>query len=197
MCEESVPPFLKGTGAGWVTAEYNMLPSSTHTRRVRDVKRGRLDGRSAEIQRLIGRALRSVVRRERLGERTIYLDCDVIQADGGTRTLAITGAFVALADTLAALRAEGLIRRPPILCPVAAVSVGILDGRPILDLCYDEDVAADVDMNVVMNGKGEIVEVQGTAERRPFSRRDLDRLLTLAARGIRRLIRLQRRALRK
>jgi len=197
MWEEGVPPFLEGTGAGWVTAEYDMLPSSTHTRRARDVRRGRLDGRSSEIQRLIGRSLRSAVRRERLGERTVHLDCDVLQADGGTRTLAVTGAFIALSDAVRAMRGEGLITRAPIVTPVAAVSVGLVDDRPVLDLCYEEDRRADVDMNVVMTGRGEIVEVQGTAERRPFSRRDLDRLLTLAARGIRKLIRLQRGALRQ
>jgi len=197
MCEENVPPFLAETGVGWVTAEYNMLPSSTHTRRVRDVKRGRLDGRSQEIQRLIGRSLRSVVKRELLGERTIYLDCDVIQADGGTRTLAITGAFIALWDALKKMQRDRLITRWPITTHVAAVSAGIIDGRPMLDLCYHEDYRADVDMNVVMNGRGEFIEVQGTAENRAFRRDELDRLLNLAARGIRKLIRLQRQALRK
>ena len=197
MCEENVPPFLAETGVGWVTAEYNMLPSSPHTRRVRDVKRGRLDGRSQEIQRLIGRSLRSVVKRELLGERTIYLDCDVIQADGGTRTLAITGAFIALWDALKKMQRDRLITRWPITTHVAAVSAGIIDGRPMLDLCYHEDYRADVDMNVVMNGRGEFIEVQGTAENRAFRRDELDRLLNLAARGIRKLIRLQRQALRK
>ncbi len=197
MCDENVPPFLAGSGVGWVTAEYNMLPSSTHTRRVRDVKRGRLDGRSQEIQRLIGRSLRSVVKRELLGERTIYLDCDVIQADGGTRTLAITGAFIALWDALKKMQRDRLITRWPITTHVAAASAGIVDGRPMLDLCYHEDYRADVDMNVVMNGRGEFIEVQGTAENRAFRRTELDRLLNLAARGIRKLIRLQRQALRK
>jgi len=195
MVEEGVPPFLAGSGTGWVTAEYGMLPSSTHTRRVRDIKRGKPDGRGQEIQRLIGRSLRAVVRRDRLGERTIYLDCDVLQADGGTRTLAITGAYVALADAVRAMRRGGLIARQPIITPVAAVSVGIVDGRPMLDLCYKEDAAADVDMNIVMTGKGGFVEVQGTAERAPFDRAGLDRLTALAAGGIRKLIKLQKQAL--
>jgi len=195
MVEEGVPPFLAGSGTGWVTAEYGMLPSSTHTRRVRDIKRGKPDGRGQEIQRLIGRSLRAVVRRDRLGERTIYLDCDVLQADGGTRTLAITGAYVALADAVRAMRRGGLIARQPIITPVAAVSVGIVDGRPMLDLCYKEDAAADVDMNIVMTGKGGFVEVQGTAERAPFDRFELDRLTDLAAGGIRKLIKLQKQAL--
>ncbi len=196
MVEAEVPPFLTGSGVGWVTAEYDMLPSSTQTRRRRDSRRGQLDGRSQEIQRLIGRALRAVVRRERLGERTIYIDCDVIQADGGTRTLAITGAFVALADAVGKLRERGDVSRQPIVTSVAAVSVGIVGGRPVLDLCYEEDAAAEVDMNVVMDGRGRIIEVQGTAERRPFERRELDRMMVLAARGIRKLIRLQRQTLR-
>jgi ribonuclease PH len=195
MIEESVPPFLVGSGQGWVTAEYGMLPSSTHTRRRRDVTKGKLDGRSTEIQRLIGRSLRAVVRRDLLGERTLYLDCDVIQADGGTRTLAITGAFVALSDALRRLREDGQIARNPILTPVAAVSVGIIDGRPMLDLCYREDSTAEVDMNVVMNGRGGLIEVQGTAEKGAFSRAEHDALLDLAARGIRKLFRLQRQAL--
>ena len=197
MLDQAVPPFLAGTGTGWVTAEYDMLPSATPTRRARDIKRGSRDGRSQEIQRLIGRSLRAVVRRDRLGERCICIDCDVIQADGGTRTLAITGAFIALCDALKTMQRDGLITRWPISTPVAAVSVGLLGGRPILDLAYEEDVAADVDMNVVMTGRGSLVEVQGTAEHAPFDRRDLDRMLDLAARGIRRLIRLQKQALRK
>jgi ribonuclease PH len=195
MVEEGVPPFLADTGTGWVTAEYGMLPSSTHTRRVRDIKRGKPDGRGQEIQRLIGRSLRAAVRRDQLGERTIHLDCDVLQADGGTRTLAITGAYVALADAVRAMRRGGLITRQPIITPVAAVSVGIVDGRPMLDLCYKEDAAADVDMNIVMTGKGGFVEVQGTAERAPFDRAGLDRLTDLAAGGIRKLIKLQKQAL--
>ena len=195
MPDESVPPFLENKGIGWVTAEYDMLPSSTPQRRVRDCQRGHRDGRSQEIQRLIGRALRAVARRDRLGERTIYIDCDVLQADGGTRTLAITGAFVALCDALRCLQRRGVIRRSPVVTHVAAVSVGIVGGRPMLDLCYAEDANADVDLNLVMDGRGRIIEVQGTAEREPFSRADLDRLLSLAARGIRKLISIQRRAL--
>ncbi len=196
MVEEGVPPFLADTGTGWVTAEYSMLPSSTHTRRVRDIKRGKPDGRGQEIQRLIGRSLRAVVNRKLLGERTIYLDCDVIQADGGTRTLAITGACIALNDAISKLKSDGLITKQPIITPVAAVSVGIIDGRPMLDLCYKEDAAADVDMNVVMTGKGSFIEVQGTAEHAPFDRAELDRLLDLAASGIRKLIKFQKQALR-
>jgi ribonuclease PH len=195
MVDESVPHFLEGSGQGWVTAEYSMLPSSTHTRRRRDVKNGHLDGRSTEIQRLIGRALRGVVLRKRLGERTIYLDCDVLQADGGTRTLSITGAFIALSDAVAQIRADGLIKANPIITPLAAVSVGVVGGTPMLDLCYTEDSGAGVDMNVVMNGKGGLIEVQGTAEKGAFTRAEHDALLDLATRGIRQLIRLQRQAL--
>jgi len=196
MWEEGAPPFLKGSGTGWVTGEYDMLPSATHTRRSRDSRSGRVNGRSQEIQRLIGRSLRSAVQRERLGEHTIHIDCDVIQADGGTRTLAITGGFIALCDAVASMREAGVVRRQPIVTPVAAVSVGVVDGRPLLDLCYEEDVAAEVDLNVVMNGKGGLIEVQGTAEHKPFSRADLDRMLDLAGRGIRSLMRHQRQALR-
>lgn len=188
--EEKVPSFLKGQGAGWVTAEYAMLPRSTNTRTPRE-NRGP-SGRSQEIQRLVGRALRAVVDRAKMGERTVWVDCDVIQADGGTRTAAITGGFVALADALARLPgpAAGALRD----C-VAAVSVGIVKGEPALDLNYLEDSAAEVDMNVVMTGAGEFVEVQGTAEQVPFGRARLDDLLRLAEGGIRRLIELQRRAL--
>jgi ribonuclease PH len=197
MAVDEVPPFLEETGDGWVTAEYNMLPSSTPVRRVRDSRRGRPDGRSTEIQRLIGRSLRAVVDRTRLGERTIYIDCDVLQADGGTRTLAITGAFVALRDCIDRLRQQGAIRRQPVLDHVAAVSVGTIDGRPVLDLNYNEDVTAGVDMNVVMTGRGRLIEVQGTAEHEPFSRDQLDKLLDLAGRGIRKLVSLQRKALKR
>ncbi|MFW6157769.1 MAG: ribonuclease PH [Planctomycetota bacterium] len=194
MAEESVPDFLLGTGTGWVTAEYSMLPSSTPERRMRDVRRGRPDGRGEEIRRLIGRALRAVVRRERLGERTIFVDCDVLQADGGTRTLAVTGGYVALADAVAHLRESGVIRRRPLVANLAAVSVGLVDGRPMLDLTYQEDVGADVDMNLVMDSHDRLIEIQGTAEGEPFDRDQLDRLLDLGRRGIRKLIRLQRRA---
>jgi len=186
--EDKVPPFLKGQGLGWVTAEYAMLPRSTNTRTPRE-NRGP-SGRSQEIQRLVGRALRAVIDRAKMGERTVWVDCDVIQADGGTRTAAITGGFVAVADALAKASASAAVRD----C-VAAVSVGIAGGVPVLDLNYLEDSAAAVDMNVVMTGGGEFVEVQGTAEQAPFGRARLDELLALAGVGIRRLVALQRRAL--
>jgi len=186
--EDKVPPFLKGKGQGWVTAEYGMLPRSTNTRTSRE--RNGPSGRSQEIQRLVGRSLRVVVEMSKLGERTIWVDCDVIQADGGTRTAAITGAFVAVADAIGTLVKPGAVRD----C-VAAMSVGIVGGQPLLDLNYAEDSSAEVDMNVVMTGAGAFVEVQGTAEHAPFSKARLDDLLTLAAAGIDRLIGLQRRAL--
>jgi len=186
--EDKVPQFLKGQALGWVTAEYAMLPRSTNTRTPRD-NRGP-SGRSQEIQRLVGRALRAVIDRGKMGERTVWVDCDVIQADGGTRTAAITGAFVAVADALAKVNASGAVRD----C-VAAVSVGIVGGVPVLDLNYIEDSGAAVDMNVVMTGAGEFVEVQGTAEQAPFGRARLDEMLALGERGIRRLVTLQRRAL--
>ena len=189
--EEKVAPWLKGQGRGWVTAEYGMLPRSTNTRMNRE-NRGP-SGRSQEIQRLVGRALRAVVDLPKLGERTLWMDCDVIQADGGTRTAAITGSFVALADAIGripAAQGKTILRD----C-VAAISVGIVNGQPMLDLNYGEDSTADVDMNVVMTGVGEFVEVQGTAEHTPFDRRRLDALLALAESGIRRLIALQQRAL--
>ena len=186
--EDKVPPFLKGQALGWVTAEYAMLPRSTNTRTPRE-SRGP-SGRSQEIQRLVGRALRAVIDRAKMGERTVWVDCDVIQADGGTRTAAITGGFVAVADALAKAGASAAVRD----C-VAAVSVGIVVGVPVLDLNYVEDSGAAVDMNVVMTGTGEFVEVQGTAEQTPFGRARLDELLALAGAGIRRLVTLQRRAL--
>ena len=186
--DDKVPPFLKGQGLGWVTAEYAMLPRSTNTRTARD-NRGP-SGRSQEIQRLVGRALRAVIDRAKMGERTVWVDCDVIQADGGTRTAAITGGFVAVADALAKVGAVAAVRD----C-VAAVSVGIVGGVPVLDLNYIEDSGAAVDMNVVMTGAGEFVEVQGTAEQTPFDRGRLDALLGLAESGIRRLVTLQRRML--
>jgi ribonuclease PH len=189
--EDKVPPFLKGQGLGWVTAEYAMLPRATNTRSPRE-NRGP-SGRSQEIQRLVGRALRAVVDRGKLGERTIWVDCDVIQADGGTRTAAITGSFVALADALK--RVPAVDMGAAIRDCVAAISVGVVDGRAVLDLNYAEDSAADVDMNIVMTGAGEFVEVQGTAERLAFGRGRLDELLNLAGAGIRRLVGLQRRAL--
>ena len=189
--EDKVPPFLKGQGLGWVTAEYGMLPRSTNTRMTRE-SRGP-SGRSQEIQRLVGRALRAVIDRGKMGERTVWIDCDVIQADGGTRTAAITGGFIALADALG--RIPGLDARAPIRDCVAAISVGIVQGQAMLDLNYPEDSTAEVDMNVVMTGAGEFVEVQGTAEQVPFGRAHLDRLLALAESGIKRLVALQRRAL--
>ena len=195
--EDKIPPWMRSqkVAGGWVTAEYAMLPRSTPERIVREVVRGRLGGRTQEIQRLIGRALRAVVDLDALGERTIWCDCDVIQADGGTRTAAITGAFVALALAVQKLKEAGALKALPLRDMVAAVSVGMVDGRTMLDLSYEEDVGADVDMNVVMTGSGALVEVQGTAEGSPFSRSDLERLIDLASRGIRRLVKAQREAL--
>lgn len=193
--EDRVPPFLKGTGTGWVTAEYSLLPASTHTRTPREAARGKVGGRTYEIQRLIGRALRAVVDMEKLGERTVWIDCDVIQADGGTRTASITGSFVALVLALQKYREAGLIEEIPIKDYVAAVSVGVVQGEKVLDLEYVEDSAADVDMNIVMTGSGEFVEIQGTAEGNVFSRQDLDELLQLARQGIDKLITLQKEVL--
>lgn len=193
--EESVPEWREGSGKGWVTAEYDMLPGSTGQRRARSRKR--MDGRSTEIQRLIGRVLRSVVDFEVLGERCIWLDCDVIQADGGTRTAAITGAYVALADAVKWLRAEKRLSRSPITEPLAAVSVGKVQGRLLLDLDYSEDSRAEVDCNVAMTGSGRLVEVQSSAEKGTYTRAELDRMLTLAGRGIRQLMTAQEKALRK
>lgn len=190
--EDKIPPFLKGTGLGWVTAEYGLLPRSTETRNVREASRGKVSGRTSEIQRLVGRSLRAVVDFEALGERTIWIDCDVIQADGGTRTASITGAFVAMCMAMRGLKEQGLIERMPVKDYVAAISVGIVDGEAVLDLEYAEDSRAEVDMNVVMTGKGEFVEIQGTAEGKPFSRAQMDKLLDLAAGGIRELIAIQR-----
>jgi ribonuclease PH len=193
--EDRVPPFLKGQGIGWVTAEYALLPRSTYDRTPRESSQGRIGGRTHEIQRLIGRCLRSVVDTRALGERTVTVDCDVIQADGGTRTAAITGAFTATCLALAKLRADGKLRGWPVLDWLAAVSVGYVDGRAMLDLCYAEDSKAQVDMNVAMTGEGKYVEVQGTAEGLPFSRAELDRLLALAASGVDALIAKQRESL--
>ena len=190
--EDKVPPFLKGQGKGWVTAEYGMLPRSTNTRMSRE--RGGPSGRSQEIQRLVGRSLRSVVEMAKLGERTVWVDCDVLQADGGTRTTAITGAFVAMADAIGAIAKTAALSASPVRECVAAISVGMVGNRPVLDLNYAEDSTAEVDMNVVMTGAGAFVEVQGTAEQTPFSKARLDELLTLAGDGIARLISLQRRA---
>ncbi|HEY9104419.1 ribonuclease PH [Chitinimonas sp.] len=193
--EESVPPFLKGKGEGWVTAEYGMLPRSTNTRMKREAAAGKQSGRTQEIQRLIGRSLRAVVDLKALGERQISIDCDVIQADGGTRCASITGAFVALSDAIAKLLAEGKLAASPIRDHVAAVSVGIHQGRPVLDLDYIEDSDCDTDMNVVMTGAGGFVELQGTAEGAPFSRAEMDALVGLASEGVASLIAAQRRAL--
>ncbi|GAA4341283.1 ribonuclease PH [Pigmentiphaga soli] len=193
--EDKVPPFLKGKGEGWVTAEYGMLPRATHTRGVREAAKGKQSGRTQEIQRLIGRSLRAVFDLALLGERTLHLDCDVIQADGGTRTASITGAFVAAQDAIDKLMARGELARSPIRDHVAAVSVGIYRGQPVLDLDYAEDFACDTDMNVVMTGGGAYVEVQGTAEGAPFARHEMNELLGLAESGIAELVRLQRQAL--
>ena len=189
--EDGVPPFLRGKGQGWLTAEYGMLPRATHTRSAREAARGKQSGRTQEIQRLIGRSLRAVIDLSALGERQLTIDCDVLQADGGTRTAAITGACVAVQDALGGLLRAGALERNPLREWVAAVSVGIHQGVPVLDLDYAEDVDCDTDMNVVMTASGGIVEVQGTAEGTPFSRAELDALLELADAGIRRLIELQ------
>jgi ribonuclease PH len=193
--DERVPPFLKDKGQGWVTAEYGMLPRATGTRTDREAARGRQSGRTLEIQRLIGRSLRAVIALDRLGARTIQMDCDVLQADGGTRTASITGGFVALHDAVSALIARGLLAESPIRDFVAAVSVGVYQGVPVLDLDYAEDSGCDTDMNVVMTGAGGFVEVQGTAEGAPFTRAQMDALVSLAERGIRELIAIQRSAL--
>ena len=193
--EEKVPGHKKGTGEGWVTAEYGMLPRATHTRNDREAARGKQSGRTQEIQRLIGRSLRAVFDLKKLGERTIHLDCDVLQADGGTRTAAITGAFVAAQDAVNTLLASGKLAATPIIQPVAAISVGIVQGTPLLDLEYTEDAACDTDMNVVMTGAGHFVEVQGTAEGAAFSRAEMNALLLLAEKGIAELTALQAQAL--
>jgi len=191
--ENGVPRFLADQGRGWVTAEYGMLPRATDTRSDREAARGKVGGRTMEIQRLIGRSVRAVVDFEALGERTVKLDCDVIQADGGTRTASITGAWVAFAIACGHLLERGDVERSPVREPVAAISVGVVDGVPLLDLCYTEDSSADVDMNVVMTGSGDFVEVQGTAEGDPFSKKVLDQLTDLAADGIGRLVEMQQK----
>jgi len=193
--EEKVPPFLKGKGSGWVTAEYGMLPRATHTRGAREAASGKQSGRTQEIQRLIGRSLRTVTDLGALGERQVTIDCDVLQADGGTRCASITGAMVALADACAWMRAHKLIAADPLRDFVAAVSVGIVEGKPVLDLDYAEDSECGTDMNVVMTGAGRFVEIQGTAERHPFSRDEMARLLDLAGKGIGELIGAQRESL--
>ncbi len=193
--EEKVPPFLRDTGKGWITAEYSMLPRSTRTRIIREASMGKVGGRTHEIQRLIGRSLRAVVDLDALGERTIWIDCDVIQADGGTRTASITGSFVALVDALRFLCREGLIEKVPLIDAVAAVSVGIVDGEVLLDLNYEEDSAAEVDMNIVMTGKGSFVEIQGTAESKPFTDHDLKKMIDTGRKGINILIDKQKECL--
>jgi ribonuclease PH len=193
--ESRVPPFLRDQKQGWVTSKYSMLPRSTHTRSAREAARGKQGGRTHEIQRLIGRAMRSVVDLEALGERTIWLDCDVIQADGGTRTASITGAYVALKDAVSFALETGLIEKQPVKDIVAAVSVGIVDGEARLDLAYEEDSSAEVDMNIIMTGAGEFIEVQGTAETNPFGRQPLNQMLDLAESGIKELMEVQKEAL--
>ena len=193
--EEKVPPHKRGSGEGWVTAEYGMLPRATHTRSDREAARGKQSGRTQEIQRLIGRSLRAVFDLKRLGERTIQLDCDVLQADGGTRTASITGAYVAACDAVNQLLTSGKLAASPITAQVAAISVGIVQGTPLLDLEYTEDSACDTDMNVVMTGRGHFVEVQGTAEGAAFSRDEMNAMLALAEKGVDELMQLQRRAL--
>ncbi|MFI3226669.1 MAG: ribonuclease PH [Clostridia bacterium] len=189
--EDSVPPHVKGTGKGWVTAEYSMLPRSTNTRNRRDISKLKLSPRSTEIQRLIGRALRSVTDLEALGERSIIIDCDVLQADGGTRCASITGGFVALALAMRKLVDSGEIRRMPLTACVAAVSTGVYQDEPILDLCYEEDSNAAVDFNVVMTSNGDIIELQGTGEERPFTKKEMDKMLSLGKKGVQKLIREQ------
>jgi ribonuclease PH len=195
MVEESVPPWMRGRGTGWVTSEYGMLPGSTDQRKQRDATRGKQDGRTVEIQRLVGRSLRSIVDFAALGERTVWIDCDVIQADGGTRCAAICGGYVAIARAFRKLVYSGSLARTPLTGSVAAISVGIVDGEPLLDLPYAEDSRAEVDMNVVMTGAGELIEVQATAEKTPLGRASLDRMLELAATGIGEIAREQERVL--
>jgi len=189
--EERVPAFLKGSGTGWITAEYAMLPRATVTRTQRDSTQGHVGGRNQEIQRLIGRSLRAIADMKALGERTLLVDCDVIQADGGTRTASITGSYVALQLAVEKLMRMGIIQKSPLKCAVAATSVGIVANNMLLDLCYDEDSQAGVDFNIVMTGKGEFVEVQGTAEGKPFTRQNIDEILALAEKGIRQLFQAQ------
>ncbi|MDH3975463.1 MAG: ribonuclease PH [Deltaproteobacteria bacterium] len=193
--DEGVPPFLRNKGVGWVTAEYSMLPRSTHSRSQREASRGKVGGRTHEIQRLIGRALRSVTDMEKLGERTVWIDCDVIQADGGTRTASITGSYVALYEAFRKLKNEGLIDAVPLTDSLAAISVGVVHGEACLDLNYEEDSSAEVDMNFVMTGSGKYVEVQGTAEEAPFGREEMDMMTDLAAQGIKALTEIQKKVL--
>ncbi|MBL8071834.1 MAG: ribonuclease PH [Nitrospira sp.] len=190
--EEKVPPFLKGKGAGWVTAEYAMLPRATHDRSPRESVKGKQGGRTLEIQRLVGRALRAVIDTSRLGERTIWIDCDVIQADGGTRTASITGSFIALADAVGVLKKKDLIKVNPLTDYLAAISIGKVGGQVMVDLAYEEDSHAEVDLNLVMTGAGQYVEVQGTAEKTPFNKKDMDEFLDLGWGAIRELVDLQK-----
>lgn len=193
--EDKVPPFLKGSGEGWITAEYNMLPRATGTRKVRDIARLKIDGRTMEIQRLIGRALISVVDLKALGEKTLWIDCDVIQADGGTRTTSITGAFIAMVDAVNKLHKEKPFKVYPIRSFVAATSIGIVNGEKVIDLCYEEDSNAKVDMNVIGTEEGEFVEVQGTGEESPMTRKELNELLDLGEKGLKQMISIQKNAL--
>ncbi|ODS32666.1 MAG: ribonuclease PH [Candidatus Scalindua rubra] len=193
--DEGVPPYIKNSGQGWITAEYSLLPGSTSKRVIRESTRGKVNGRTQEIQRLIGRSMRAIVDLSALGERTIWMDCDVIQADGGTRVASITGGYVALVDAINWLRNNGEITGEPLLGSVAAVSVGIVDGVSMLDLCYEEDVAANVDMNVVLTGDGKYVELQGTGERQTFTEEELDQMINQAKKGINQLTRIQKEAL--
>lgn len=193
--EDKVPPFLRNTGTGWINAEYSMLPRSTQQRKIRDASRGKIDGRTQEIQRLIGRAIRSVIDLDKIGERTIWIDCDVIQADGGTRTTSISGAFIAMVDAVNKLHREKPFKVYPIRSFVAATSVGIVGGDMLLDLCYEEDSNAKVDMNVIMTDEGAFVEVQGTGEDSPFTRAELNELLDLGEKGIKQMIHVQKEAL--
>jgi ribonuclease PH len=195
--EEKVPFFLKDQKKGWITAEYSMLPKATKTRTLRESTAGRISGRTHEIQRLIGRALRSVVDLSTIGERTIWIDCDVLEADGGTRTAAITGSYICLADSIQYALRNGLIEKSPIKDYLAAVSAGVVSGEPVLDLCYEEDSIAEVDMNIVMTGSGRFVEIQGTAEGKPFSKNMLDRLINFAEEGIHNLIHIQKQLMEK
>ncbi len=195
IVEEKVPFFLKGSGTGWITAEYSMLPSSTEMRKQRESTRGKIEGRTQEIQRLIGRSLRAVVDLSKLGERTVWIDCDVIQADGGTRTASITGAFIALSMALEKVHSNGLIEKFPVNNFLSAISVGVVEGKEILDLCYKEDFDADVDMNIIMTGNNEIVEIQGTGEKTSFSRDSLNKLLDLGEKGNSELVEIQKEIL--
>jgi len=193
--EDRVPPFLRNSGKGWITAEYGMLPGSSKTRIGREASRGKIGGRTHEIQRLIGRSLRSIADLRSLGEKTIWIDCDVIQADGGTRTASITGAYVALAEATRKWRQRGILAGDPIKDLVAAVSIGIVDGKILLDLCYEEDSKADVDMNFVMTGSGRFIEVQGTAETKPFTRKQMERMAEIAQDGIKELLKTQKKVI--